>query len=55
MKLDRLRELLGTRADVGRTRLLLFGKAGFDPAVTEATRTREDVELIDLPRLYEGD
>lgn len=53
-RLDRLRGLLAARADVGETRLLLFGRAGFDPDLVAEARRRRDVELIDLERLYEG-
>lgn len=54
-RLERLRGLLASRADVTRTWLLLFGRSGFAPEVVQATRGRRDVELIDLERLYEGD
>ena len=54
-RLDRLRSLLVARADVSRTRLLLFGRSGFAPDVLNAAERRSDVELIDLERLYEGD
>jgi len=54
-RLDRLRGLLVARADVSRTRLLLFGRSGFAPDLLAAAQTRSNVELIDLERLYEGD
>ncbi len=54
-RLDRLRGLLVARADVSRTRLLLFGRSGFAPDVLDAAERRSDVELVDLERLYEGD
>ena len=50
-RLERVRAALGTRA-VG-ARLLLFGVAFTDPLVADGRR-REDVELVDLDRLYEG-
>ena len=54
-RLERLRGLLAARADVGRTRLLLFGRSGFETDLSELVRTRADVELVDLARLYEGE
>jgi hypothetical protein len=54
-RLDGLRGLLVARANVSRTRPLLFGRAGFAPDVLDAADRRSDVELIDLERLYEGD
>lgn len=53
-RLERLRARLAGRADVARTKLLLFGLAGFEPRLRRAARGRADVELIDLERLYEG-
>ena len=53
--LDRLieaRHRLGSRADDAR--LLLIGST-FDPALHAETRDRDDVELVDLERLYRGD
>ncbi len=54
-RLDRLRLHLTTRADVGGTKLLLFGRSGFDPDLVQLAARRPDVELVDLRRLYEGD
>ncbi|CAN5457197.1 hypothetical protein BH20CHL7_BH20CHL7_15620 [soil metagenome] len=54
-RLERLRGLLAARADVGRTKLLLFGRSGFDADLSALAHTRADVELVDLARLYEGD
>jgi Archaeal ATPase. len=54
-RLERLRGELAGRAEVGRTRLLLFGRSGFDTDLVEAVSRRRDVELIDLQRIYEGD
>ena len=53
-KLDRAREMLEPRADVSQTRLLLFSLAGFDPSLREVAKSRRDVELVDLDRLYQG-
>ncbi|MGH9184668.1 MAG: AAA family ATPase [Acidimicrobiales bacterium] len=54
-RLERIRDLLGRRADVEGTRLLIFGRAGFDRALTAAARMRADVVLVDLDRLYDGE
>lgn len=54
-RLERLRGLLTSRADAASAKLLLFGRSGFDADLEEAARGREDVELIDLRRLYEGE
>lgn len=53
-RLDRLRSELATRADVTRTKLLLFGRSGFRRDLKTAAGQRADVELIDLERLYKG-
>jgi hypothetical protein len=50
-RLEHLRELL----NVGpRTKLLLFSRRGFSRRLTAAASTRDDVELVDLLRLYNG-
>ena len=54
-RLERLRSALGTRADTGRTKILLFGRSGFDDDLVAERRRRQDLELVDLDRLYEGD
>ncbi|GIH27688.1 ATPase AAA [Acrocarpospora phusangensis] len=56
-RLERVRRLLARREGgvADGVRLLLFGGAGFMPALTEAAAAREDLELIGLDRLYEGD
>jgi AAA+ ATPase superfamily predicted ATPase len=54
-RLERLRARLAARADVSRTKLLLFGLAGFEAALRRAVRGRPDVELVDLERCYEGE
>jgi len=35
-------------------KLLLFSRAGFTDALHQAATRRDDVELVDLPRLYTG-
>ena len=54
-RLERLRTVLAERADTGRTRLLLFGRAGFDRGLRRRVAGRADVVLVDLGRLYSGD
>lgn len=54
-RLERLRGLLAARAEVGRTRLLLFSRSGFDADVAALAGRRPDLELVDLERLYDGD
>ena len=53
-KLERGRTILGEQANTAKTRLLLFSRSGFEPALQEAARRRADLELIDLERLYGG-
>lgn len=54
-RLELLRSDLGTRADMGRTKILLFGRSGFDDDLVAESRRRNDLELVDLDRLYDGD
>jgi uncharacterized protein len=51
-RLEEARLALADRAE--RARLLLFGSS-FDDAVRAAAAEREDLEIVDLGRLYEGD
>jgi uncharacterized protein len=54
-RLDHVRALLGSRgARVGSTRVLLFGRSGFDENLRKAAHARADVDLIDLDRLWTG-
>lgn len=54
-RLDGIRTLLaGSGHDVAGTRLLLFSRSGFTHELIAAARTRPDVELVDLERLYTG-
>lgn len=55
-RLERLRGLLVARDERATPdmRLLLFSGAGFMPQLREAAAGRADLQLIDLPRLYEG-
>jgi uncharacterized protein len=55
-RLERIRSVLGERGhDIAATRLLLFSRTGFTTGLVEAERVREDVELVDLARLYHGE
>lgn len=55
-RLERARALLAADgADCTSSKLLLFGRSGFDRALRTAASRRQDVELIDLVRLYSGD
>lgn len=54
-KLERAVQILGQRTDVSRAKLLLFSRSGFDDDVIRAARSRADLELVDLDRLYGGD
>jgi hypothetical protein len=54
-RLERARELLvGRGVDAARARLLLFARSGFDRDLEAAARSRSDVELVDLERLWTG-
>ncbi|MEU4699556.1 AAA family ATPase [Nonomuraea dietziae] len=55
-RLERTRALLMARDEraTPETRLLLFSVAGFMPQLEEIARAREDVQLVDLERLYGG-
>jgi len=53
-RLERLRGELARRADVDGTKLLLFGRSGFESGLVAAAEARSDVELVDLERMYEG-
>ena len=55
-RLERIRALLVERhAAAAHTKLLLFSQAGFDRSVASDAAQRDDVELIDLDRIYTGD
>ena len=50
-RLEHLRTLMKLPSNV---KLLLFSRAGFTDALHQAATRRDDVELVDLPRLYTG-
>lgn len=56
-RLDRIRDLLVQRDPRAsrQTKLLLFTGYDFTPELRTVTDSRDDVELIDLERLYRGD
>lgn len=55
-RLERIRVLLAQRGhDAQQTRLLLFSRTGFTETLLDAARARDDVQLVDLARLYAGD
>jgi hypothetical protein len=53
-RLEHLRDLLPADAVPEPPRLLLFARSGFTADVTRAGTGRDDLELIDLDRLYTG-
>ncbi len=53
-KLERGRAILGEKARVDQAKLLLFSRSGFNPDLLEFAAKRDDVELVDLERLYRG-
>ena len=54
-RLEHLRELLPQDKVKGPVKLLLFARNGFTAELRQASAGRDDVELIDLDRLYHGD
>lgn len=56
-RLERVRELLRARGDLraDRTRLFLYSGTGFTDQVRERAVIDQDVQLVDLERLYYGD
>jgi AAA+ ATPase superfamily predicted ATPase len=55
-RLERARDLLATRAAVaGDVRLAVFSASGFDRDLLAVALRRNDVELVDLERLYTGE
>lgn len=53
-RLRHIRSLLSADVLVGQPKLLLFSRQGFTSDLTAEAGTSEEVELIDLPRLYHG-
>lgn len=52
-RLDRMRSLLlADGADCAQARLLLFGRSGFASSLESAVKKRNDVDLVDLTRIY---
>ena len=56
-RLDHLADLLASRSGVTLSptaKRLLFSVQGFTPELIAAANSRPDLELVDLPRIYEG-
>ena len=54
-RLDHLRDLLPDSWVLAPPRLLVFSRAGFTSDARRAAASRQDVELVDLERLYRSD
>ena len=54
-RLEHLRELVPPDRLDGPPRLLLFSRNGFTAELVRRCRARQDVEFIDMARLYAGD
>jgi uncharacterized protein len=52
-RLERARELLGAQAK--RARLMLVSLSGFDAKLKSLAKSRKDVDLVTMERLYEGE
>ena len=52
-RLDRIAAKLGERAATS-VRRMLVARSGFSAELKRTARVRNDVELVDLQRLYEG-
>jgi uncharacterized protein len=54
-RLDRVRTLVArNEPSANGARLMLFSAAGFESNLTREARARDDVELIDIQRMYRG-
>jgi uncharacterized protein len=53
-RLEAIRELVAQRRAAAGAKLLLFSAYGFDRNLAVLARSRPDVELIDLDRMYNG-
>jgi uncharacterized protein len=53
-RLQHIRSLLPSGAHAGAVKLLLFSRAGFTSDLIAQASSDDEVELIDLPRLYHG-
>ncbi|MFD0595762.1 hypothetical protein ACFQZ4_28470 [Catellatospora coxensis] len=53
-RLVHLRDLLPAAKVGDPVRLLLFGRSGFTPELLKQAAGRDDVELVDIGRLYAG-
>lgn len=54
-RLKRIRELVSAKnPSATKARLLLFSAKGFDANLTRESARRDDIELVDIGRLYNG-
>ncbi|MGF1646297.1 MAG: ATP-binding protein [Kineosporiaceae bacterium] len=53
-RLDHVREILDRSGAAARPKLLLFARSGFTSELRRRADARDDVELVDLERLYLG-
>jgi hypothetical protein len=54
-RLEHLRDLLPSAKVEAQPKLLLFARSGFTTELRRESESREDVELVDLDRLYRGE
>lgn len=53
-RLEHVRDMLPASVRTDQPKLMLFARHGFTPDLSAEAETRSDVELVDLPRLYNG-
>jgi uncharacterized protein len=54
-RLEHLRDLVPAPLAPTPARLILFSRAGFTPELRQEAAARDDVELVDIDRLYHGE
>ncbi|MHB8294870.1 MAG: hypothetical protein ACYDH5_09670 [Acidimicrobiales bacterium] len=54
-RLERARDLLAAKGWTAGMKLVVFSGAGFEGRLVKVACARDDVELVDLERLYTGD
>ncbi|MBW8803230.1 MAG: hypothetical protein JF587_05145 [Catenulisporales bacterium] len=55
VRLEHLRDLLPSDKAADRVKVVLFSRSGFTRELRQSIASREDVDLVDLDRLYRGD